>query len=155
MRALQRGGEIVVYRFPSPTLHPSPQLVFTVETVFGSNAGREMISQFSAIALKNLWDNLGVTRKQWNHWNEELQTGRYIPVLAKLPQLSHLASVDEGVISYRDSSLELLRAECEQALTKVRADSAREVLQDLVTACTLALQRKGAVLVHPFGLEAR
>jgi hypothetical protein len=151
--AIQGSGELVIYRFgSSDTPQPRLQSIYTIETRILS--GDEVMSlftvQFEPDALAEFWNNLGVTRIQWQEWDASLTT-KYVPIVEDFPQLSGLASVDEGTIKYKGNAISELWSECRRArqLTQTAADE--KLLDDLINACSLAMQNNGQVVVHPFG----
>jgi len=154
--AIQGGGELVVYRFgSSDTPRPRLKFVYTIEArvLSGNEATSLSTEQFDPDALAALWNDLGVTRRRWEEWGNGLTT-KYVPIVEDMPQLSGLASVDEGAIRYQDDALKELLTECERALQSAHASAAQKVLESLINACSLALQKNGQVVIHPFGRDA-
>jgi hypothetical protein len=153
-KALQYGGVIIVYVYACPPPQSNLRLSYVIEAgtpIEGSN--QEVLAQFDESALGSLWDDLGVSKERWQQWDRELQSGRYTPVVAELPEISVLASVDEGRISYRGDSVRALSAECERALQRVHSKEATELLKGLLGACAQIIQSGGEIDVHPFGFQ--
>jgi hypothetical protein len=153
-KALERSGEIIIYKYPpAPLNHKPPRNPYTIEVVpLGKELmNGETVAQFDDAAFADLWDDLGVSQEDWDRWKRGPHAGSSIPLIEALPLLSRLASVDEGAIHYKDAALRILRAEAEIALSSVKESSARNIVQKLLNACDLAIQNGGQVIVHPFG----
>jgi hypothetical protein len=157
-KAMERSGEVIVYRHPTlPLAHTQPRLVYTIEvmTLSQESVNGEVVAQFDDAAFRDLWNDLGVSEKRWDQWRRGLQTNNHVFLIEDFPQLSGLASADEGAIRYKDDALTALRAECERALSRVRASGAKKIVQDLLSACGSAIQGGKEVVVHAFGAISR
>lgn len=151
--ALQGGGQLVVYEFGSSNVaRPRSEFVYTIEVrQFSGNTITSLLNvEVEPKTFSMLWRDLGVTTERWAEWEQGLRTN-CVPLVVDLPQFSALASVDEGAIKYEGNSINELQAECEHALQLVHTKAVRELLQDLIKACSLALSVRAQVAVHPFG----
>lgn len=152
--ALQAGGELVAYQFgSSDTPRPQRESLYTIEVRLfsGDTITRLFTAQIQPDSLRMLWKDLGITTEHWNKWEQGLAT-KYVPLDERLPQLSGLASVEEGAIKYQGSEVEELLADCERARPMVRTSEAQRLLDYLINACTVALHANAQVAIHPFGL---
>jgi hypothetical protein len=149
-KALEREGEIVIYRQTPLQVAGGPR--YTIEVLGPQDStNREIVAQFDNAEFSALWEELGVTEERWAQWRHELETGRDGLLLLDSPQLSVLASIDEGAIRYQGSAIRILKAECEKALSQLASSAAKRIVWELFRACDSAIRGQGDVVVHPFG----
>jgi hypothetical protein len=98
-----------------------------------------------------LFHELGVQEQTWSRWHQALSSGKWLAVVPECPQISLLASIDEGIIHFKGEELRMLHEECEYANQRVNDDRARAILNKLQEATNRAIERDGEVAVHPFG----
>jgi hypothetical protein len=117
-----------------------------------SNGGARIIDDqaFTGFDSSNpVWDELGISAQQWDEWWKSVSAaGRHIPVVPDLPELSKLAYIDEGVISFDPK---LLRDDCMLLLPTLKTAAAKRLVGDLLGAALAALSQESAeVITHPY-----
>lgn len=120
---------------------------FTVETrvLPTSKLESRIIGRFTDSAWNSLWDELQISKQQWEDW-QSLQVN--VPLLPDFPEISKLAYIDEGVVHFRPKEL---NEECVHLLETLNGEATRELVESLLKASNLAMQSENIeVIVHPF-----
>lgn len=124
---------------------PDPYTI-AIRTRSNGEIHDEVFGRFSV----NVWGDLNVSKQQWEEWRKAVNAaGRHIPVIPEFPEISKLAYIDEGVISFDPRRLQ---GDCTRLLPLAKSDATRKLVGDLLTAALLALNQENAeVIIHPFG----
>lgn len=112
-----------------------------VSTVLGS---------FDEPALGELWHEMGLGQSDWSSWHDAQRSGQEYILLPDFPEISRIASVDEGITNFREQALRDLHEECQRACKTVHGPAAQSILTLLLDGANLALESDGYLIVHPF-----
>jgi len=128
-------------------------MAYTVEYWIQSDGGivRTVLGGFDEPACTEFWDEMGVNDTTWQRWHAALSSGENYVLLSDFPQLSILASADEGNVKFSGKRLLELSQECQRAAAIVYGRKAQSILALLMEGTDLALERNGQLVVHPFG----
>jgi hypothetical protein len=131
-------------------IHPS----YTIEIVLrsGEQIRRRVIAQFDDGVYGRFWDELGVTDQHWSQWHDAPSSGQPFTLVPGAPQLSRMASVDEGMVKYAGAALQQLRDECVSVLLRTGSAEARTLLNHLINGSAVASEENGELTIHPFGI---
>ena len=102
------------------------------------------------LGLHDIWLQLGVGEQRWKQWHAAVRNGRAIVFVEDSPQLSRLASADEGRLVYGREDLTDLEAEC-QRVKRITNGRAEFVIDKLLMAVRESGQQDDIVVIHPFG----
>ena len=102
--------------------------MYTIEIRTRSN-GEIHDQVFGRFSVTTLWDDLNVTRQQWEEWRNTVNSAGHIPLIPVFPEISNLAYIDEGVIHFDPKQLQ---DECTRLLTLAKSDATRQLIGDLL-----------------------
>lgn len=127
-------------------------MAYTAELRTQSKDGmvRTVLGSFDEPALKELWHEMGLGQNDWASWHDALRSGQEYILLPDFPEISRIASADEGITTFRDQALRELHEECQRACKTVYGPGAQSILTLLLDGANLALESHGYLIVHPF-----
>lgn len=148
-RQSQSGEAQMSYDYPVMEVHP----FYTIEVRLrsGEQTVRRVVGRFDDSVYSKFWEELGVGQEQWSEWQNALSSGQPFTLVPTAPQVSRIASADEGAVTFVGSTLQQLHDECVTAMLRVGSLETRSLLSDLVSAANVASVEHGEVVVHPFG----
>jgi hypothetical protein len=128
-------------------------MAYTVEyrTVSKDGVVRTVLGQYDDQASTEFWNEMGVDQSAWNRWHIALSSGVDYVLIPDFPQLSRLASADEGKVRFSGPMLQEIYRERQRAIGGVHGHGPQLFLELLMDGASHAFEDNGEVVVHPFG----